>query len=134
MNCNFTQQPDGTWICANPGCGWHYKKATAKPPKRNCPKYTEPSRSRPLPARSPPPLPTLPELIERVRRDLAERVGGKLPAMLPEIVRRVVICHSNGCGRFDGTTCADCGRECERWNSWSERLVTGNCTNWQTND
>ncbi len=80
--------------------------------------------------------PTLAELIERVRRDIAERLNAErldpeLPAMMPEIVRRAVICHTNRCDKFNDQTCTDRGGACTHWVRWMERLSFGQCEQWR---
>ena len=112
---------DGKWTC--PNCDWVYPRPAAKPPRRNCP-----ARRR---------LPSSAELIEQVRRVQAERLQCILPAMLPEISRRVLICHGNPCGKFNGRTCTDRGKICSCWRRWMERLAIGKCDCWKgrsTND
>ncbi len=106
----------GKWVC--PDCGWVYPLPADpnRPPSRNCP-----DRLRP---------PTLAELIERVRRDLAERVGAELSAMMPKIICRVTVCHANYCSKFDVQTCTDRGQVCTYWVRWIERLAYGTCRQW----
>lgn len=74
--------------------------------------------------------PTAAELIERVRRDLADRLCGELPAMLPEIARRVTICYDNTCKKFNERVCTDRGSACTCWKRWIERLAIGQCKYW----
>jgi len=74
--------------------------------------------------------PTAAELIERVRADAAERHFDELTAMLPEIARRVVICHSNPCGLFNKHVCTDRGSGCTHWKRWMERILIGQCDHW----
>jgi len=74
--------------------------------------------------------PTAAELIEQVRADAAARHFDELTAMLPEIARRVVICHGNPCNKFDGRTCTDRGSSCTYWKRWMERILIGQCDHW----
>ncbi len=129
MICNLIRQPDKTWKCNR--CDWvyrglaktkHYCKAS---PKKMTPPLLRPEL----------PLPTLAELVERVRRDIAERLNAErldpeLPAMMPEIVRRAAICHTNRCGKFNDQICTDRGGACTHWVRWMERLSFGQCGEW----
>lgn len=76
--------------------------------------------------------PTPAELIERIRLELASVSFDELPAMLPEIARRVVICHRNDCGKFNGQVCTDRGSGCTHRQRWLERLAIGQCGQWAT--
>ena len=76
--------------------------------------------------------PTASEVIELVRSDLAKRDFDELPGTLPEIARRVVICHRNACGKFNGRLCTDRGGICTHWARWIERLAVGVCAEWKT--
>ena len=129
------QLKDGKWSCSD--CEWTYPLQAEEPPKRNCPVAMQRAGSIPHDLlRKESPLPTLAELIERVRRDIAERLNAErldpeLPAMMPEIVRRAAICHTNRCDKFNDQTCTDRGGACTHWVRWMERLSFGQCEQWR---
>lgn len=103
MDCRFEQTPTG-WACSR--CGWHYRRPTPRPPRRNCPKTAG----------------TFTAHLRREAQGLVEaRATDRTADQIEALGAQCEGCWDRGCPQ---------GSPCRRARLWRERLSCGCCQKW----